>query len=99
MTLDGKISSKIGDSTWISNDQSRKIVHKLRSQSDAVLIGVNTLLVDNPKLNARYGFSGPKYRVVLDSNYKAPKNSNILAIIMAFFNVNTLAPTDVAKAF
>ena len=42
MTLDGKISSKIGDSTWISNDQSRKIVHKLRSQSDAVLIGVNT---------------------------------------------------------
>ena len=77
MTLDGKISSKIGDSTWISNDQSRKIVHKLRSQSDAVLIGVNTLLVDNPKLNARYGFSGPKYRVVLDSNYKAPKNSNL----------------------
>ncbi len=77
MTLDGKISSKIGDSTWISNNQSRKIVHKLRSESDAVLIGINTLLTDNPKLNARNGFSGPKFRVVLDSNSKAPNNSNL----------------------
>ena len=53
MTLDGKISSKSRDSFWISNEHSRNIGHNLRSQTDAVLIGVNTLLTENPKLNAR----------------------------------------------
>ena len=77
MTIDGKISSKSGDSFWISNEHSRNIVHKLRSQSDAVLIGVNTLLTDNPKLNARNGFSGPRFRVVLDSNSKTSIHSNL----------------------
>ncbi|HJN59305.1 MAG: bifunctional diaminohydroxyphosphoribosylaminopyrimidine deaminase/5-amino-6-(5-phosphoribosylamino)uracil reductase RibD [Dehalococcoidia bacterium] len=77
MTLDGKISSKSGNSSWISNKHSRNIVHKLRSQSDAVLIGINTLLTDNPRLNARNGFSGPRFRVVLDSNSKTPKDSNL----------------------
>jgi len=78
MSIDGKISSNTGNSTWISNKESRKIVHKLRSQSDAVLIGVKTLLIDNPKLNARYNFNGPKYRVILDSKSRTPQNSNLV---------------------
>ena len=53
MTLDGKISTQTGDSKWITNEKSREYVHKLRSQTDAVLVGGNTFRVDNPSLNVR----------------------------------------------
>ena len=48
MTLDGKIASVCGDSKWISCDASRELVQKLRSQVDAILVGVNTVIKDNP---------------------------------------------------
>jgi len=51
--LDGRIASSTGDSKWISNEHSRLFVHKLRAKIDAIIIGTNTLLRDNPMLNAR----------------------------------------------
>jgi diaminohydroxyphosphoribosylaminopyrimidine deaminase / 5-amino-6-(5-phosphoribosylamino)uracil reductase len=54
MSLDGRIALQNGCSKWISSEKSRKFVHQLRSQSDAILVGKNTLLVDNPHLDVRY---------------------------------------------
>ncbi|MCL2156098.1 MAG: bifunctional diaminohydroxyphosphoribosylaminopyrimidine deaminase/5-amino-6-(5-phosphoribosylamino)uracil reductase RibD [Leptospirales bacterium] len=53
VTLDGRIASSIGDSKWISNEYTRLLVHKLRAKVDAIIIGCNTLIKDNPMLNVR----------------------------------------------
>jgi diaminohydroxyphosphoribosylaminopyrimidine deaminase/5-amino-6-(5-phosphoribosylamino)uracil reductase len=53
VTLDGRIAAKTGDSRWISSEYSRYLVHKLRSKVDAVIIGKNTFVRDNPSLNVR----------------------------------------------
>jgi len=53
MTLDGKIATRTGDSKWISNEQSRAIVHQLRSRVDAIMVGIGTAIADDPMLNAR----------------------------------------------
>ncbi len=53
VTLDGRIAAKTGDSRWISSDYSRYLTHRLRSKVDAIVIGKNTFLCDNPSLNVR----------------------------------------------
>ncbi len=53
VTLDGRIATAAGDSKWISNDFSRLLVHKLRAKVDAVIVGANTVAMDNPMLNVR----------------------------------------------
>ncbi|WP_188020294.1 bifunctional diaminohydroxyphosphoribosylaminopyrimidine deaminase/5-amino-6-(5-phosphoribosylamino)uracil reductase RibD [Deferribacter autotrophicus] len=66
-SLDGKIATKTGDSKWITSESSRTYVHFLRSISDAVLVGVNTVNKDNPRLDARMIDSDVNpYKVVLD---------------------------------
>ena len=77
VSLDGKIASYTGDSKWISNEQSRKFSHKLRSQFDAILVGTNTVLKDNPMLSAR-GYGKNPIRVVMDEKLKIPSNYNVL---------------------
>jgi diaminohydroxyphosphoribosylaminopyrimidine deaminase / 5-amino-6-(5-phosphoribosylamino)uracil reductase len=61
MTLDGKIASHTGDSRWISNEASRAKVHQLRGRVDAIIVGMGTVLADDPLLTARpaVGFSSP----------------------------------------
>jgi len=58
-SLDGKIASRTGNSRWISGPRARKWVHELRSQVDAILIGKNTLLRDDPRLTVRNGTARP----------------------------------------
>ncbi|NQV18480.1 MAG: bifunctional diaminohydroxyphosphoribosylaminopyrimidine deaminase/5-amino-6-(5-phosphoribosylamino)uracil reductase RibD [Armatimonadetes bacterium] len=53
VSMDGKIAAKNGDSKWISNELARKKVHEIRNYVDAILIGENTLMIDDPKLNVR----------------------------------------------
>ncbi len=53
LSLDGKYAARDGSSRWISNSESRKYVHKLRSEVDVVLTGINTVLIDDPLLNVR----------------------------------------------
>ncbi len=55
VTLDGRIASRTGNSQWISSEHSRLLTHRLRSKVDAIVIGKNTLLCDNPSLNVRLG--------------------------------------------
>ena len=77
ISLDGKIATETGDSKWISNEQSRKFVHKLRTKFDAVLVGTNTVLKDNPMLSSR-GYGKNPIRVILDEKLKTSANYNVL---------------------
>ncbi|MGB5667062.1 MAG: bifunctional diaminohydroxyphosphoribosylaminopyrimidine deaminase/5-amino-6-(5-phosphoribosylamino)uracil reductase RibD [Maribacter sp.] len=63
---------------WISNSYSRQLVHKWRSEEQAILIGTNTILTDNPKLNVRDWFGKPPIRIVLDKELKIKGNYHIL---------------------
>lgn len=72
-SLDGKIATKIGESRWISNEESRKYANKLRSTMDGVMVGINTVILDNPMLVPR--ITKPKrypVRIVLDSKLRIP---------------------------
>lgn len=79
LTLDGKIASRTGRSQWISSPASRKKAHRLRSIVDAVLVGVGTVLQDDPQLTVR-GIRGARNpcRVVMDSRLRSPMSARIL---------------------
>lgn len=77
MSFDGKIATKNGDSKWISSEKSRDFVHKLRSEVDAVLVGVNTIVKDNSELTA-HGKGRNPIRIVIDPELRIPMNSKIL---------------------
>jgi diaminohydroxyphosphoribosylaminopyrimidine deaminase/5-amino-6-(5-phosphoribosylamino)uracil reductase len=76
-TLDGKIATRTGDSKWISGEASRRFVHKLRDKVDGVLVGVGTVLRDDPLLTARMKEGREPYRIVLDSRLKIPEEAKI----------------------
>lgn len=79
MSLDGKIATKTGESQWISNAKSRAYVHQLRSEYDAICVGVQTVILDNPKLTIRKdGMESCHYRLILDSKGRIPLDTNVL---------------------
>ncbi|MFV8370329.1 bifunctional diaminohydroxyphosphoribosylaminopyrimidine deaminase/5-amino-6-(5-phosphoribosylamino)uracil reductase RibD [Flavobacterium sp. LB2R40] len=63
---------------WITNAYSRQLVHKWRTEEQAILIGTQTAIDDNPKLNARDWFGSDPIRVLLDQNNRIPKDSHVL---------------------
>ena len=71
-SLDGRIAPASGESRWITGESAREAVHRLRAQHDAVLVGVETALADDPELTVRSpGYNGPQpARVVLDSRQR-----------------------------
>jgi len=77
ISIDGKISTKIGDSKLSSKSDSIRL-HKLRSKVDAILIGKNTLLQDDPLLTVRYTKGKNPIRIILDSMGSIPINSKII---------------------
>lgn len=79
MTLDGKIASHTGDSKWISNENSRKLTHKLRNDFMAVAVGIGTVIADNPLLNCRLeGNICQSIRIVIDTRAGIPLDSMIV---------------------
>jgi diaminohydroxyphosphoribosylaminopyrimidine deaminase/5-amino-6-(5-phosphoribosylamino)uracil reductase len=76
-TLDGKIATRNGDSKWISGEASRRFVHKVRDQVDGVLVGIGTILRDDPLLTARRKEGREPYRIVLDSRLKIPEEAKV----------------------
>jgi diaminohydroxyphosphoribosylaminopyrimidine deaminase/5-amino-6-(5-phosphoribosylamino)uracil reductase len=83
MSLDGKIATKTGDSKWITMEETRKYAHALRHTVDAIMVGVNTVVADNPRLTAKgcggRGGVGKKQplRLIIDSKGKVPLNAHI----------------------
>lgn len=77
-SLDGKIATREGHSKWITNEKARDYARSLRAQYQAVLIGINTILQDDPHLGIRIkGFKDP-IRIILDSNLRIPLTSKVL---------------------
>lgn len=78
MSLDGKIATALGESAWISSEASRRLVHKLRGEMDAVVVGVNTVIRDDPLLTARHvKAKRTPARIVLDSMARTPIGSSL----------------------
>jgi diaminohydroxyphosphoribosylaminopyrimidine deaminase/5-amino-6-(5-phosphoribosylamino)uracil reductase len=83
LSLDGRLSTWTGDSRWISSPETRDYVHLLRGEHDAVMVGIGTILKDNPRLTVRHPqWVGKKIvRVILDSALRLPTRARILTTI------------------
>jgi diaminohydroxyphosphoribosylaminopyrimidine deaminase/5-amino-6-(5-phosphoribosylamino)uracil reductase len=78
MSLDGQTTTAPNDSPWISGEQSRDLVHKWRSESDAIAVGIGTVLADDPLLTARIEDARQPLRVIFDSQARLPLDSQLL---------------------
>jgi diaminohydroxyphosphoribosylaminopyrimidine deaminase/5-amino-6-(5-phosphoribosylamino)uracil reductase len=81
MTLDGKIATVTGDSRWVSNETSRKFVHELRHSFFAVMVGIGTVLKDNPRLDVRRNrkLSRDPLKIIVDSMARIPVDAEVIA--------------------
>lgn len=78
MTLDGKIATATGQSKWITNETSRAYGYKLRDIYDGIMVGINTVIEDNPMLTARVDGGKNPIRIVVDSSLKIDINANLV---------------------
>lgn len=84
MSIDGKIATHTGDSRWITGEETRRYVHILRANHDAIMVGIGTVLADNPRLTVRLGpgrMQAPRnpVRVILDTRARIPLDAKVLA--------------------
>lgn len=90
MSLDGKIATRSGDSRWVTGEASRKLVHELRNEVDAILVGSRTVMVDDPSLTTRLNEKAKDpIRVIVDAD-------EYLASDRRVFSQDSAAPTWVA---
>ena len=78
MTMDGKICTSTGKSRWISNEASRKAIHVLRDKCTAIMVGIGTVLADDPMLNCRIEGGHDPIRIICDSHLRIPMDCNIV---------------------
>lgn len=78
MTLDGKIATVTGQSKWITNETSRAYGYKLRDIYDGIMVGINTVIEDNPMLTARVDGGKNPIRIVVDSSLRIDINANVV---------------------
>lgn len=101
-TLDGRIATHSGQSQWITGDMARRVVHEMRGNHDAVLVGIETALKDDPELTVRLpGYEGfQPARVILDTNARLPLNSKLAqtARVLPTYLVSCVDAPDALKA-
>jgi diaminohydroxyphosphoribosylaminopyrimidine deaminase/5-amino-6-(5-phosphoribosylamino)uracil reductase len=101
-SLDGRIATAAGESRWITGEASRRAVHQLRAGHDAVLVGVETAIADDPELTVRLpGYDGRRpARVVLDSRQRLPTSSRLVTTAreVPTFVIATTAPDPALTA-
>jgi diaminohydroxyphosphoribosylaminopyrimidine deaminase / 5-amino-6-(5-phosphoribosylamino)uracil reductase len=100
MTLDGKIATHNGHSQWITAEAARTDVHQLRHEVDGILVGVQTVLKDNPKLTTRLpeGNGRNPIRVILDSSLQTPLEAHVSNTVEARTIIVTSFEADAKKA-
>ena len=85
-TLDGRIATKTGDSRWVSGEESRRFVHRLRHAVDAIMVGIGTVEKDDPSLTARIAIPPKRFkpkdptRIVLDTRLRIPEKAKLLRL-------------------
>jgi diaminohydroxyphosphoribosylaminopyrimidine deaminase/5-amino-6-(5-phosphoribosylamino)uracil reductase len=89
MTLDGNIATITGESRWISCEESRTYVHRMRSRMDSIMVGVDTVIADNPQLTVRHVRGKDPLRVIVDTRLRTPESVTVL-------NVKNSAKTIIA---
>jgi diaminohydroxyphosphoribosylaminopyrimidine deaminase/5-amino-6-(5-phosphoribosylamino)uracil reductase len=89
LTLDGKTATASGDSKWITCEKSRRYVHALRAKVDAIMVGVGTVLADDPQLTCRMVRGKDPHRIVVDSRLRTPPAA-------AIFHLDSQAKTILA---
>jgi diaminohydroxyphosphoribosylaminopyrimidine deaminase/5-amino-6-(5-phosphoribosylamino)uracil reductase len=101
-TLDGKIASLTGDSRWISGPSSLRFAHQLRSWHDAVLVGVNTIIRDNPQLTVRLVPGRNPQKIIVDSRLRTPLSAKVLrgkAALSTNIATTRLSDSEEAKRY
>ena len=100
MSLDGKIATATGQSQWITSEESRRKVHELRDINDAIMVGIGTVLADNPSLTTRIDGGKNPIRIIVDSQLRTPINANVIVDGQAKTIIATTknAPTDKVEA-
>jgi riboflavin-specific deaminase-like protein len=93
-TLDGRIATSTGHSRWVSGAASRTFAHELRAAHDAILVGIGTILTDDPQLTVRLASGKNPSRVIVDSSLRLPPDAAVLAQDGARVIVVTLAPVQ-----
>lgn len=78
-SLDGRIATTTGHSQWITSHQARVVAHRIRSENDAIIVGIGTVLADNPQLTVRHIKGRNPVRIVLDSQIRIPLDSHLLS--------------------
>lgn len=103
VSLDGKIATKTGQSQWISSKESRSFSQQLRSENDAILVGKNTILRDNPQLTIRKPQKSKVFnKIILDSNLRIGLSKRVLKIDRhqrIFIATTNRAPINKIKRF
>jgi diaminohydroxyphosphoribosylaminopyrimidine deaminase/5-amino-6-(5-phosphoribosylamino)uracil reductase len=92
ISLDGRTATAPGDSPWISGEHSRELVHRWRAESDAIAVGIGTVLADDPLLTARLPGARQPLRVVFDSEARLPCDSQLLRTLDAAPLLVVVAP-------
>ena len=102
MSLDGKLATRTGDSKWVTGERARWHVHRLRAASDAIMVGVNTVIADDPQLTARNerGEANDRQplRVIADSRGRLPNHARLLSepgrTLLAVVEPTDVPPVD-----
>ena len=99
MSLDGKIATRTGESKWISCEQAREHSHRMRHAHDAILVGVETILHDDPQLSARAAGARQPLRVILDSKLRTPPTAHAAGAnsLIATVSEGTLEGTETLR--